>query len=59
MKLIELEIIESKPGKPFLRAIEKSTIKIYTGAYVLKNKTKVILCVWKKLIFNGEKIQDF
>ena len=36
-----LEIIgEAKPGKPFLNKIKKNqAIKIYTGAYILRNIT--------------------
>ncbi len=58
----ELEIIgESKPGKPFLRAIKKNqAIKIYTGAYILKNKTKVnTVCMEEECDSDGEKIRIF
>ena len=56
----ELEIIgESKPGKPFLEAIKKNqAIKIYTGAYVLKDITKVnTVCMEEDCDSDGEKIR--
>ena len=57
-----LEIIgEAKPGKPFLNKIKKNqAIKIYTGAYILKNKTKVnTVCMEEECDSDGEKIRIF
>ena len=55
-----LEIIgESKPGKPFLRKIKKNqAIKIYTGAYILRNITKVnTVCMEEDCNSDGKTVR--
>ncbi len=56
----ELKIVgESKPGKPFLKAIKKNqAIKIYTGAYILKDITKVnTVCMEEDCDSDREKVR--
>jgi len=56
----ELQIIgESKPGKPFLKEIKKNqAIKVYTGAYILRNKTKInTVCMEEDCYSNGETVR--
>ena len=56
----ELEIIgESRPGKPFLKKIKKNqAIKIYTGAYILRNITRVnTVCMEEDCCLDGKKVK--
>ena len=56
----ELEIIgESRPGKPFLKKIKKSqAIKIYTGAYILRDITRVnTVCMEEDCYSDGKKVR--
>ena len=55
-----LEIIgEAKPGKPFLNKIKKNqAIKIYTGAYILRNITKVnTVCMEEDCDSDGKTVK--
>ena len=56
----ELEIIgESRPGKPFLKEIKKNqAIRVYTGAYILRNITKVnTVCMEEDCYSDGEVVR--
>ena len=56
----ELEIIgESRPGKPFLKKIKKNqAIKIYTGAYILRDITRVnTVCMEEDCYSDGKKVR--
>ena len=54
----ELEIIgESRPGKPFLKKIKKNqAIKIYTGAYILRDITRVNTVCMEEDCYSDGKI---
>ncbi len=56
----ELKIVgESKPGKPFLGKVnENQAIKVFTGAYLLKDITKIdTVCMEEDTITMGNKLK--